>query len=87
MKVYKRVIVVFCVCAVALIAYYVNGDQSSKKIKDYGEKVTVKGKEMNVYTTDDGEKTIVLQPELGEFSQVYSYHNLIRELAWQKTIK
>lgn len=56
-------------------------EQNESKIKDYGEKVMVKGKKMNVYTRGTSEKTIVLLPGLGEFSQVYSHHNLIEELA------
>lgn len=100
MKRHKTIIAVLSICAVALSACGVNesqtksdtstkqaeqAEQAVEKIKDYGEKVNVKGKKMNVYTTGTGDKKIVLLPGLGEFSQVYSHHNLIEELA--KTYK
>lgn len=50
------------------------------KLVQRGEYVTVKGRNMNVYATGNGEKTIVLMPGLGTTSPVLDFEPLTNEL-------
>ncbi|MGX7091275.1 alpha/beta fold hydrolase [Hutsoniella sourekii] len=52
------------------------------EIKDYGHKLTVKGKQMNVYEAGDKSKpTLLFMPGMSEYSQVLTHKNLIDRLA------
>lgn len=51
------------------------------RIEDYGQRVAVDGKEMNVLIEGDGEQTIVLLPGFGTGSPVLDFSPLITELS------
>ncbi|HEO2029792.1 TPA: alpha/beta hydrolase [Streptococcus agalactiae] len=50
-------------------------------IKEYGQKVEVKGKKMNVYTVGEGKVPIVFIPGQGTVTAKHQYHNLISNLS------
>lgn len=51
-----------------------------KKIEDYGERVEVFGKNMNLYITGQGEKTIVLLPGYGTIAPKISFDPVIQKM-------
>ncbi|WP_431030653.1 alpha/beta fold hydrolase [Plantibacter sp. RU18] len=53
----------------------------ASRIEDYGQRVTVDGKHMNVLVEGDGEQTIVLLPGFGTGSPALDFSPLIAELS------
>lgn len=53
----------------------------AKKIEDYGEKVDIDGKKMNVYVTGKGTTPLVIFPGQSEISTKYAYKNLVDKLS------
>lgn len=49
----------------------------AKEIEDYGQKVDVNGKKMNIYVTGEGKIPLVIFPGQGEFSARYAYKNML----------
>ncbi|MBU5207872.1 alpha/beta fold hydrolase [Bacillus safensis] len=64
--------------------YFVNlisNEREKEKIEDYGQKVLVDGKQMNVLIQGDGKETIVLLPGYGTASPVLDFMPLVNELS------
>ena len=64
--------------------YFVNlisNEREKGKIEDYGQKVLVDGKQMNVLIQGDGKETIVLLPGYGTASPVLDFMPLVNELS------
>ncbi|MBD3861569.1 alpha/beta hydrolase [Bacillus sp. 28A-2] len=64
--------------------YFVNlysNEREKGKIEDYGKKVVVDGKHMNVLIQGDGKETIVLLPGYGTPSPVLDFKPLVDELS------
>ena len=64
--------------------YFVNlisNEREKGKIEDYGQKVLVDGKQMNVLIQGDGKETIVLLPGYGTASPVLDFKPLVNELS------
>ncbi|WP_144534103.1 alpha/beta hydrolase [Bacillus pumilus] len=64
--------------------YFVNlisNEREKGKIEDYGQKVMVDGKQMNVLIQGDGKETIVLLPGYGTASPVLDFKPLVKELS------
>ncbi len=64
--------------------YFVNlisNEREKGKIEDYGQKVMVDGKQMNVLIQGDGKETIVLIPGYGTASPVLDFKPLVKELS------
>lgn len=64
--------------------YFVNlisNEREKGKIEDYGQKVLVDGKHMNVLIQGDGKETIVLLPGYGTASPVLDFMPLVNELS------
>ncbi len=64
--------------------YFVNlvsNEREKGKLEDYGQKVMVDGKQMNVLIQGDGKETIVLLPGYGTASPVLDFKPLVKELS------
>lgn len=55
-------------------------NQNVPDIEPYGRKLTVQGRQMNIYEVGEGKKTLVVFPGLGEYSAKLTYSNLIKQL-------
>ena len=49
----------------------------AKEIEDYGQKVDVNGKKMNIYVAGEGSIPLVIFPGKGELSARYAYKNML----------
>ncbi|MBU8697640.1 alpha/beta fold hydrolase [Bacillus pumilus] len=73
------VVVVFL--ATVYFVNLVSNEREKGKIEDYGQKVMVDGKQMNVLIQGDGKETIVLLPGYGTASPVLDFKPLVDELS------
>lgn len=73
------VLVVFV--ASVYVVNLISNEREQGKIEDYGQKVLVDGKQMNVLIQGDGKETIVLLPGYGTASPVLDFEPLVKELS------
>jgi len=73
------VLVVFV--ASVYVVNLISNEREQGKIEDYGQKVLVDGKQMNVLIQGDGKETIVLLPGYGTASPVLDFKPLVDELS------
>ena len=75
------ILVVFGIIILWVLANQILKKVDEKKISQKGSYVTVKGKQMDVYSTGEGDKTIVLMPGLGTTAPILDFEPLINRLA------
>jgi pimeloyl-ACP methyl ester carboxylesterase len=88
-KVFKIIGIFFMIIIAAIVLFFgsvyvvnkISIKSESKKIEDYGQKVEVDGKKMNVQVTGEGADTVVLLPGYLTASPVIDFSQLITELS------
>ncbi|MBR0604205.1 alpha/beta hydrolase [Bacillus safensis] len=88
-KVLRIMLISICTLITVMVVflatvYFVNlisNEREKGKIEDYGQKVLVDGKQMNVLIQGDGKETIVLLPGYGTASPVLDFMPLVNELS------
>ncbi|MCK1974344.1 alpha/beta hydrolase [Bacillus safensis] len=88
-KILRIMLISICTIVTVMVVflaavYFVNlisNEREKGKIEDYGQKVLVDGKQMNVLIQGDGKETIVLLPGYGTASPVLDFMPLVNELS------
>ncbi len=88
-KILRIMLISICTLIMVMVVflatvYFVNlisNEREKGKIEDYGQKVLVDGKQMNVLIQGDGKETIVLLPGYGTASPVLDFMPLVNELS------
>ncbi|MBR0640299.1 alpha/beta fold hydrolase [Bacillus safensis] len=88
-KVLRIMLISICTLITVMVVflatvYFVNlisNEREKGKIEDYGQKVLMDGKQMNVLIQGDGKETIVLLPGYGTASPVLDFMPLVNELS------
>ncbi|MEW4100686.1 alpha/beta hydrolase [Bacillus altitudinis] len=88
-KLLKIMLIALCTILTVLVVFVasvyvvnlISNEREQGKIEDYGQKVLVDGKQMNVLIQGDGKETIVLLPGYGTASPVLDFKSLVKELS------
>lgn len=88
-KLLKIMLIALCTILTVLVVFVasvyvvnlISNEREQGKIEDYGQKVLVDGKQMNVLIQGDGKETIVLLPGYGTASPVLDFEPLVKELS------
>ncbi|WGU99799.1 alpha/beta hydrolase [Bacillus altitudinis] len=88
-KLLKIMLIALCTILTVLVVFVasvyvvnlISNEREQGKIEDYGQKVLVDGKQMNVLIQGDGKETIVLLPGYGTASPVLDFKPLVKELS------